>query len=178
MAMPSEPGQLTPFGTELASMTERAHESLAEVLVRHLQERCMTDAASGRHVAEWEARLPGERDFVIQVAREFAGRLVQLDFSSVEWWHGRAWIARPGKFSVLVNDDTAQSHAIRVRVWWPERLPAGAVPTTPSKEQPPALLSSLEVLLDLQTRMLKQAIDNQDSALLRRGKRETDEVCL
>lgn len=177
LLLPQESRQLTPFSIELASVTERAHESLAEMLVAHLQERCMTDAASGRSFAEWEAKLPGGKDFVIQVAREFAGKLTQLNFSSVEWWHGKDWVARPGKFSVSVNDDTAQTHAIRVRVGWPERLPLGACDTTPAHGKP-GLLSSLEVLLDLQTRLLKQAIDNQDRVLSRRGDQRSSKMSL
>lgn len=166
----------TTFTTELASATEHAHLTLAASFVGHLQQRCVTEASSGRCVAEWEAKLPGNKTFVGHVAREFAHRVHEMDFVSVEWWGGKDWLARPGKFSVWV-DHAAQTYHMRLRVRWLDRLPPGVEPALP-RDDDQSQLSNLAAVLSLQRDMLSRAIHNQACALARIELRTSDQIVL
>lgn len=125
----------------------------AQTLAFELEENCLNAAASGKRHLEWgTGDLYGlGRDAGDALLREFAARVEQMGFSTVEWWHGESlgWRMEPGP--ALPSDGPwprtcetkpvpvarrrfgAWAYALRLRIAWDQR---GEGPEGPEGRRP------------------------------------------
>eukprot|EP00439_Symbiodinium_sp_Y106_P014603 s8053_g2.t1 len=129
----------------------------AQTLALELEEHCLNAAAAGKRHVDWgTGDLYGlGRDAGDALLREFAARVEQMGFVTVEWWRGQSlgWRMEPGP--ALPSDGPwprtcetkpvpverrrfgAWAYALRLRVGWDapgrQRRPGGVRTTGPSQ---------------------------------------------
>lgn len=113
------------FAQQLASASKDAPKHWAENMLEQLQALCLEEAGRGQNTVTWESALPGRGPFVRQAARELAGMVEALGLEKIEWWTGKEWRCRQGRFHII-HDSIADKYKLKLRVRWPDHSPTAS----------------------------------------------------